>query len=523
MVYDKQTWADLPTRSTPLSASRLNHMEDGIYDASSDARLANFAATTLRSDLTDSVKRSELGVAGITKGTLPDGEDLDTLRGALHAGTYRVLVGNTHPNSPPAQSGQTRSLTVLNSGVADTQIYATFSEIWYRHAPAQVFGAWRRIATADMITNPFNTTTLTTSSNLDTLEPGIYHVNYVSTAVALGLPGRTGRLTVVKTSDGGRIQRYETSYGTFEWPSESRPYEVWVRGMDAGMVYQPTFTKILSTAEGQAAGDSYIGVSHTVWGTRAKATYTASQTFYAKNPDVLDRPASTTKVMTGHIARTVIPDADLDNQVTVLSTDPNPGGSGADIPLKVGDIVTFRDLFHLSMLPSHNQATEVLARAAGDRMPGTGTGRDKFIAKMQSEAASWWGPDRVFVNPTGLGNGNQVTASDLVNLLYRVASDTFLVECMGTQEYTVNIAGPDARTITAIHTVKPDGPVKFPDMVAAKSGTIPGTACLVMLYRKSNGTLGAAALMGSNAENRYRDMRQIINYAKEGVDRQYLV
>lgn len=32
MAYSKQTWQNLPNRTTPISADRLNHMEDGIYN-----------------------------------------------------------------------------------------------------------------------------------------------------------------------------------------------------------------------------------------------------------------------------------------------------------------------------------------------------------------------------------------------------------------------------------------------------------------------------------------------------------
>lgn len=34
MAYNKQNWVDLPNTSTPISAERLNYMENGIYDAS---------------------------------------------------------------------------------------------------------------------------------------------------------------------------------------------------------------------------------------------------------------------------------------------------------------------------------------------------------------------------------------------------------------------------------------------------------------------------------------------------------
>lgn len=37
MSYTKQSWADGPAGGTPISAARLNHMEDGIASASSSA------------------------------------------------------------------------------------------------------------------------------------------------------------------------------------------------------------------------------------------------------------------------------------------------------------------------------------------------------------------------------------------------------------------------------------------------------------------------------------------------------
>ena len=33
MAYQKQIWENLPSTNTPVSAERLNHMEDGIHDA----------------------------------------------------------------------------------------------------------------------------------------------------------------------------------------------------------------------------------------------------------------------------------------------------------------------------------------------------------------------------------------------------------------------------------------------------------------------------------------------------------
>lgn len=44
MAYVKQTWENLPKQTTPISAERLTHMEDGIYDAYSVSEEITLAA-----------------------------------------------------------------------------------------------------------------------------------------------------------------------------------------------------------------------------------------------------------------------------------------------------------------------------------------------------------------------------------------------------------------------------------------------------------------------------------------------
>lgn len=37
MAYTKQTWENAPSTESPITASALNHMEQGIYDANQPA------------------------------------------------------------------------------------------------------------------------------------------------------------------------------------------------------------------------------------------------------------------------------------------------------------------------------------------------------------------------------------------------------------------------------------------------------------------------------------------------------
>ena len=66
MAYTKQDWEDLPSKTTPINASRLTHMEDGIYDA-------NLTATQYRNGQmtsTDKIKLDSLAQAEVSGTTL---------------------------------------------------------------------------------------------------------------------------------------------------------------------------------------------------------------------------------------------------------------------------------------------------------------------------------------------------------------------------------------------------------------------------------------------------------------------
>ena len=57
MAYTKQTWQDLPSKTTPINASRLGHIEQGIYDAASTADTAASNASSALSGLDDKVDK----------------------------------------------------------------------------------------------------------------------------------------------------------------------------------------------------------------------------------------------------------------------------------------------------------------------------------------------------------------------------------------------------------------------------------------------------------------------------------
>lgn len=66
MAYTKQTWQNLPNKTTPINASRLNHMEQGIYDANQPAT----TSTPGQMSAADKIKLDSLAQAEVDGTTL---------------------------------------------------------------------------------------------------------------------------------------------------------------------------------------------------------------------------------------------------------------------------------------------------------------------------------------------------------------------------------------------------------------------------------------------------------------------
>ena len=59
MAYEKQTWENLPSQTTPINADRLTHIEDGIFNAAATADTAASDASSAISGLADKVDKGE--------------------------------------------------------------------------------------------------------------------------------------------------------------------------------------------------------------------------------------------------------------------------------------------------------------------------------------------------------------------------------------------------------------------------------------------------------------------------------
>ena len=128
---------------------------------------------------------------------------------------------------------------------------------------------------------------------------------------------------------------------------------------------------------------------------------------YAKNTDVPMPIASITKLMTAM----VVLDAQLPlDEEIIISKEDVDILRGTRSKLKVGLVLSRRDLLQLALMSSENRAAAALART----YPG---GVAAFVAAMNRKAEALEMTDTRFVDPTGLDRGNVSTAQDLVRMV----------------------------------------------------------------------------------------------------------
>ena len=103
MAYTKQTWKNYPDTTTPLSAARLNHIEDGISNAASDVSDLEALTTTGRlseDELSAAYGRVDVDLSGgnVTLTTAPRVAHLTGAAAActviFPAGAVSCLVDN---------------------------------------------------------------------------------------------------------------------------------------------------------------------------------------------------------------------------------------------------------------------------------------------------------------------------------------------------------------------------------------------------------------------------------------------
>jgi len=153
----------------------------------------------------------------------------------------------------------------------------------------------------------------------------------------------------------------------------------------------------------------------------------SGRVLYAKNPDEVLFPASTTKLITALVVLDNTPDFSRVVTISKKAANTPPTRVG----FRAGDRVTVDALLHAMLIKSANDAAVALAEAVADS-------EEKFVKMMNEKAVELGATNTRYINANGLpGEGQSVTARDLSLIMREAIQRPVLREILTTRETEV--------------------------------------------------------------------------------------
>ena len=220
------------------------------------------------------------------------------------------------------------------------------------------------------------------------------------------------------------------------------------------------------------------------------------QVLYAKNPDGIMYPASTTKIMT---LITALENGDLTSTVVV-----SPGAAscdGSSLDLRAGDRITLKEILYGMMMVSGNDAAEAVAEHVGGSIPA-------FVQLMNDKAEKIGATRTSFSNPHGLPDpyNHYTTARDLALITVYGMKLPLFADIVSHTQYDVHFLNRKV-----MHTENTNRLLKtYPGANGVKTGfTNDAGDCLVAAAKRKNVQLIAVIL---NDDNRWEDAASLLDY-----------
>lgn len=232
---------------------------------------------------------------------------------------------------------------------------------------------------------------------------------------------------------------------------------------------------------------------------------TTNQTLYEKESTARRPMASLTKIMTAIVSLENKPDID---RYTVR--DEHLVGEDS-MGLVAGESLTLEELLYGLMLPSGNDAAEVLAG-------NSPLGREGFIQAMNDKAKSLGLTDTQFSNPSGLqGDGTQYTTTADLLVITRYALDHFplFVKIVSTPEHDI-IATPSHGNYHLLNET--NLLTTYEGVKGVKTGFTPEAGLCLVTYLDYGGHKIIGILL--NSENRRGEMKELLDYSlhSQGIE-----
>lgn len=207
--------------------------------------------------------------------------------------------------------------------------------------------------------------------------------------------------------------------------------------------------------------------------------------------------ASLTKIMTAVTFMADNPNLDQPVKVTLADT-----RRASVTHLRSGDIVTNRDLLHLTLIASDNAAARALARTSEG-------GMSAFIGRMNEMAKALGLTNTHYADPSGLDDRNVSTAYDISHLIAFATADDRVGPIMREAEYVVRTSRRQFMVRSTNRLLGTDLDVR-----GGKTGFIQKAGyCLATLLQVPQGSQVAVVVLGAaNSALRFAEARNLLNW-----------
>ena len=249
-----------------------------------------------------------------------------------------------------------------------------------------------------------------------------------------------------------------------------------------------------------AGGSAVVAGMHVEAGAAILVDVDHGQVLYAQNAHARMYPASITKIMTTLLTLEAVDRGQLSLEQVVtasenLHTGIGEGASNADI--RVGEQMRIIDLLYSAMLPSANEACNVLAEAVSGSVAS-------FVALMNQRAEMLGMADTHFSNTHGYHDDDHYTSAYDIALMSREAMDHELFRTMAAAaSYTLPATNEhEQRVIRSTNALISNWSIPgyiYPYATGVKTGsTIEARFCLASAAGKNGRNLIAVVLGAEN-------------------------
>jgi len=180
--------------------------------------------------------------------------------------------------------------------------------------------------------------------------------------------------------------------------------------------------------------------------------------------------------------------------------------------VKVGDVYTAEDVWHLALVGSSNSAVNALVRISD-------VSKEEFIAMMNRKAQEMRLRTARFVEPTGLDEKNVASAEDTASILREALRRDKIYNTLQIAEYYAHPEGQTKKRVWSTNWLLTHWvPSKYDDLsIAGKTGYIVDSKYnfAVRLEDKNEHAIRVVVLGSDNNESRFSEARDVADWIFE--------